>query len=110
MDVERPAKLIDVSKLPLDQVEETAGGNLRIGALVASSGLAYHPLVEQRYPMLSSALTGRRASSSCAAWPRWAETCCNARAVPISPRLLVTPCNRRTPGSGCGRRSMASTA
>jgi xanthine dehydrogenase YagS FAD-binding subunit len=56
MDVERPAKLIDVSKLPLDQVEETAGGGLRIGALVANSDLAYHPLVERRYPMLSSAL------------------------------------------------------
>ena len=32
MDVERPAKLIDVSKLRLDKVEETANGGLRIGA------------------------------------------------------------------------------
>ena len=28
MDVERPAKLIDISRLPLDKVEETAGGGL----------------------------------------------------------------------------------
>ena len=55
MHVERPAKLIDVSKLPLDKVEETAAGGLRIGALRAQRDLAYHPLVE-RYPMLSSAI------------------------------------------------------
>src|SRR5262245_10750912 len=54
--VETPAKLIDVSRLPLDKVEETAGGGLRIGALVRNTDLAYHPLVEKRYPMVSSAI------------------------------------------------------
>ena len=53
--VETPAKLIDVSRLPLDKVEETAGGGLKIGALVRNTDLAYHPLVEKRYPMVSSA-------------------------------------------------------
>src|SRR5215475_14097826 len=52
MDVEQPPRLIDISKLPLDKVEETAVGGLRIGALVRNSDLAYHPLVERRYPML----------------------------------------------------------
>src|SRR5277367_1227726 len=51
MDVEWPSKLIDVSKLPLDKVEPTASGGLRIGALVPNSDLAYHPLIEQRYPL-----------------------------------------------------------
>src|SRR5262245_20746719 len=54
MDVERPAKLIDVSKLQLDKVEETANGGLRIGAFVRNSDLAYHPLVQRRYPVLRS--------------------------------------------------------
>ncbi|MBV8743594.1 MAG: FAD binding domain-containing protein, partial [Xanthobacteraceae bacterium] len=56
MDVERPSKLIDISRLALDQVEDTAEGGLRIGAMVRNSDLAYHPLVEARYPVLSSAL------------------------------------------------------
>ena len=56
MDVERPTKLIDISRLALDQVEETPEGGLRIGALVRNSDLAYHPLVEARYPVLSSAI------------------------------------------------------
>jgi xanthine dehydrogenase YagS FAD-binding subunit len=48
-DVERPSRLIDITRLPLKAVEETADGGLRIGALVPNSDLAYHPLVEQRY-------------------------------------------------------------
>src|SRR5690349_5006699 len=56
MHVERPRKLIDVSRLPLSQVEETAGGGLRIGALVRNTDLAYHSLVEANYPVLASAI------------------------------------------------------
>src|SRR5262249_13681983 len=55
-DVERPSRLIDISRLPLKTVEETAEGGLRIGALVPNSDLAYHPLIAQRYPMLASAI------------------------------------------------------
>ncbi len=49
-DVERPSRLIDISRLPLKTVEETADGGLRIGALVPNSDLAYHPLIAERYP------------------------------------------------------------
>ena len=55
-DVERPSRLIDISRLPLKAVEDTPQGGLRIGALVPNSDLAYHPLVVQRYPLLASAL------------------------------------------------------
>ena len=55
MDVERPAKLIDISRLPLDKVEETAGGAPHRRTR-AQFDLAYHPLVEQRFPVLSSAV------------------------------------------------------
>ncbi len=43
MDVERPTKVIDITRLPLKQVENTSGGGLRIGALVRNTELAYHP-------------------------------------------------------------------
>ena len=46
-DVERPARLIDITHLPLKSVEPTASGGLRIGALVPNSDLAYHPLIER---------------------------------------------------------------
>ncbi len=55
-DVERPSRLIDISRLSLRTIEETAEGGLQIGALVPNSDLAWHPLIEQRYPLLSSAI------------------------------------------------------
>src|SRR3954470_11424577 len=55
-DVEAPTRLIDITHLPLKTVEDTAGGGLRIGALVPNSDLAYHPSIEERYPLLSSAI------------------------------------------------------
>src|SRR5262245_15782172 len=55
-DVERPTRLVDISRLPLKEVTETPVGGVRIGALVPNSDLAYHPLIEQRYPILSSAI------------------------------------------------------
>ena len=48
MDVERPTKVIDITRLPLKQVENMPNGGLRIGALVRNTDLAYHPIVEQR--------------------------------------------------------------
>ena len=98
-DVERPTRLIDISRLPLKTVEETAEGGLRIGALVPNSDLAYHPLVAQRYPILASAIL----AGASAQLRNMASTGGN-----ILQRTrcyyfydIATPCNKRTPGSGC---------
>src|SRR5258705_4443138 len=56
VDVEQPSRLIDITRLPLKTVEQSADGGLRIGALVPNSDLAYHPLVEQRHTLLASAI------------------------------------------------------
>jgi xanthine dehydrogenase YagS FAD-binding subunit len=85
-DVERPSRLIDISRLPLKSVEETADGGLRIGALVPNSDLAYHPLIAHRYPMLASAILGGR-RRNCATWRRLAAICCNARDATTSTTL-----------------------
>ena len=99
MDVERPTRLIDISRLPLDQVEETASGGLRIGALVPNSDLAYHPLVEQRYPVLSSAILA-------GASPQLRNMASTGGNLLQRTRCAyfydtATPCNKREPGSGC---------
>ena len=99
MDVERPAMLIDVSRLPLDKVEETAGGGLRIGALVLNCDLAYHPQVERRYPMLSSALLAGASQQL----RNMASVGGNLLQRTRCPYFydIATPCNKREPGSGC---------
>ena len=48
-NVAQPTRLIDISRLPLNRVEETQDGGLRIGALVPNSDLAWHPQIERRY-------------------------------------------------------------
>lgn len=54
--VERPARLVDVRELPLDRIETTADGGLRIGATTTNSDLAAHPEVRRRYLVLAQAV------------------------------------------------------
>src|SRR5262245_51984151 len=55
-NVAKPGYLIDITGLPLAEIEETEAGGLRIGALVPNSDLAYDRRVRERYPLLSSAI------------------------------------------------------
>src|SRR6202163_2026010 len=98
-DVERPTRLIDISRLPLKTVEETKDGGLRIGALVPHSDLAWHPLIEQRYPLLSSAIL----AGASAQLRNMASTGGNLlqRTRCYYFYDTATPCNKREPGSGC---------
>jgi len=54
--IETPAMLVDVSGLPFTQIETLANGSLSIGAAVRNTALATHPLVRERYPVLSQAI------------------------------------------------------
>jgi xanthine dehydrogenase YagS FAD-binding subunit len=98
-DVERPSRLIDISRLPLKTVEATADGGLRIGALVPNSDLAYHPLVAERYPLLASAIL----AGASAQLRNMASTGGNLlqRTRCYYFYDTATPCNKREPGSGC---------
>ena len=98
-DVEQPSRLIDISRLPLTKVEETASGGLLIGALVPNSDLAWHPLIAQRYPMLGSAIL----AGASAQLRNMASTGGNLlqRTRCFYFYDTVTPCNKREPGSGC---------
>jgi xanthine dehydrogenase YagS FAD-binding subunit len=97
-DIERPSRLIDISRLPLNAIEEIADG-LRIGALVANAELAYHPLIETRYPLLSSAVL----AGASAQLRNMASTGGNLlqRTRCYYFYDVATPCNKREPGSGC---------
>ena len=55
LEIEKPDRLVDVSRLGSDEIEDGPDG-LRIGAGVSNSALAGHPLVRERYPLLSTAL------------------------------------------------------
>jgi xanthine dehydrogenase YagS FAD-binding subunit len=101
-DVERPVRLIDISRLPLKQIEQTRHGGLLIGALVPNSDLAYHPLIARRYPLLASAIL----AGASAQLRNMASTGGNLlqRTRCYYFYDTATPCNKRTPGSGCAAR------
>lgn len=98
-NVARPSRLIDISRLPLTEVEETRDGGLRIGALVPNSDLAWHPEIERRYPLLASAIL----AGASAQLRNMASTGGNLlqRTRCVYFYDTTTPCNKRDPGSGC---------
>jgi xanthine dehydrogenase YagS FAD-binding subunit len=99
MDVEQPTAIIDITRLPLKQVEDLPGGGLRIGALVRNTDLAYHPLVERRYPVVASAIMAGASQQL----RNMASTGGNLLQRTRCHYFYdtATICNKRQPGSGC---------
>src|SRR5881397_4231274 len=56
LNVETPARVLDINRLPLDQIEVMPDGGLKIGATVRNSDLANHPTAQRDYAVLSQAL------------------------------------------------------
>jgi xanthine dehydrogenase YagS FAD-binding subunit len=99
LEIETPARLVDISRLPLNEIQETADGGLRIGARVGNSALAVDMRVRRRYPLLSQAILAG------------ASTQLRNKATTGGNLLQRTrcayfydttkPCNKREPGAGC---------
>jgi xanthine dehydrogenase YagS FAD-binding subunit len=98
-NVARPSRLIDITRLPLDKIEETKEGGLRIGALVTNTDVAYDERVEKRYPLLSEAILA-------GASPQLRNMATTGGNLMQRTRCYyfydtATPCNKRDPGAGC---------
>ena len=91
--------LVDLRDLPLDRIEVTDDGGLRIGATVSNSDLAAHPEVRRRYPALTQAVlagaSGQLRNMATVGGNLLQRTRCGYFTD------LSKPCNKRTPGSGC---------
>ncbi|CBG87168.1 FAD binding domain-containing protein [Citrobacter rodentium] len=102
LEIETPEHLIDVNGLGLDQIEATADGGVRIGALVRNTDLAADERIRRDYAVLSRALlagaSGQLRNQATTAGNLLQRTRC--------PYFYDThqPCNKRSPGSGCAAR------
>jgi xanthine dehydrogenase YagS FAD-binding subunit len=98
--IEQPVRLVDVSRLPLAGIEELPDGGLRIGATVSNTAAATHPLVRQRYRLLSDAIlngaTTQLRNMATVGGNLLQRTRCYYFTDPTFPH-----CNKRDPGSGC---------
>ncbi|MEV4364886.1 xanthine dehydrogenase family protein subunit M [Nonomuraea sp. NPDC049625] len=97
--VERPGELVDISALPLRGVTATAGGGLRIGALVSMSEAAAHPKVRGTFPVISQALELSASPQLRNMATIGGNIMQRARCTYF--RDVTAPCNKRQPGSGC---------
>ena len=101
MGVEQPTQLVDINRVPLTRVEELPGGaGVRIGGLARNSDVAEHPLIVQRYPVLSQALLA-------GASPQLRNMATTGGNLLQRTRCYYfydpafAMCNKRNPGSGC---------
>src|SRR5215475_2361269 len=99
LNVETPARVVDINRLPLDKIEATPDGGLKIGATVRNSDLANDPTVKRDYAVLSQAIL----SGASAQLRNMATTAGNIlqRTRCMYFRDTAMPCNKREPGTGC---------
>lgn len=99
LEIETPIKLVDITQLELKQIESTAEGGLRIGALVTNSDLAAHPQIIANYPVLSRAIlagaSGQLRNKATTGGNFLQRTRC------FYFYQTDSACNKRQPGSGC---------
>jgi xanthine dehydrogenase YagS FAD-binding subunit len=100
-NVERPTRLVDITRLSLANIEELPDGGVRLGALARNTDTADHPLVRQKYPVLSQAILA-------GASPQLRNMATNGGNLMQRTRCYYfmdaafPQCNKRDPGSGCG--------
>ncbi len=99
LQIETPARLVDISRLPLTDIEEIDGGGIRIGALVPNSDLAADPIIRERYEVLSRALlagaSGQLRNKASTGGNLLQRTRCYYFYE------TAARCNKRVPGAGC---------
>jgi xanthine dehydrogenase YagS FAD-binding subunit len=97
--VTAPQKLIDITNLPLKQIEET-DGVVRIGALTLNSAVAEDKFIMEKLPLLSMALKAGASPQL----RNMATTGGNMMQRTRCPYFydITMPCNKRQPGTGCG--------
>jgi xanthine dehydrogenase YagS FAD-binding subunit len=99
LQIEAPAQLVDITRLPLNRIEETAEGGLRIGTVVTNSAAAVDMRVRRRYPLLAQAILAGASTQL----RNKATTGGNLLQRTRCPYFYDTTksCNKRVPGSGC---------
>jgi len=93
-----PQKLVDVTALPLKEIQRN-GNVISLGALALNSAVAEHKLVKEHLPLLSQALN----AGASAQIRNMATVGGNMMQRTRCPYFYDTamPCNKREPGTGC---------
>ena len=99
LNVETPARVLDINRLPLDKIELMPDGGLKIGATVRNSDLANDAKVQQGYSVLSQAILQGASAQIRNMATVGGNLLQRTRCVYF--RDTAMPCNKREPGTGC---------
>jgi xanthine dehydrogenase YagS FAD-binding subunit len=97
--VTAPIRLIDINGLPLKEVKQEANG-ISIGSLAINSEMAMHPLIKEKFPLLSMALHAGASAQLRNMATLGGNMMQRTRCTYFYDTAM--PCNKRNPGSGCG--------
>ena len=100
-DVERPTELVDLTRLRLADIRQTAAG-LSIGALATNTATANHPVVRRDYPLLTQAIVAGASGQLRNMATNGGNLLQRTRCQYFYDTAM--PCNKREPGTGCGAR------
>jgi xanthine dehydrogenase YagS FAD-binding subunit len=99
LNVETPTRLVDINRLPLDKIEATSDGGVKVGAMVRNSDLANHAKVQKDYSALSQAILQGASPQIRNMATVGGNLLQRTRCVYF--RDTAMACNKREPGSGC---------
>lgn len=100
LQVETPERLVDINRLGMTEIQETADGGLRIGALATNTATANDNRVRADYPVLSRAILAGATQQLRNRATTGGNLCQRTRCYYFT--NIDQPCNKREPGSGCG--------
>jgi xanthine dehydrogenase YagS FAD-binding subunit len=99
LNVETPARVLDINRLPLNRIEATSDGGLKIAAMVRNSDLANHTKVQKEYSVLSQAILQGASAQIRNMATVGGNLLQRTRCVYF--RDTAMACNKREPGTGC---------
>lgn len=92
--------LVDINAIPqLSEISHLSEGGIRIGALMRNSETAYHPVIEEKYPLLSKAILAGASAQIRNMATNGGNLMQRTRCYYFYD--IHTPCNKREPGTGC---------
>lgn len=93
-------RLVDLNRIPEHHdIKKLEDGGVRLGAFVTNADTAYHPLIEQRYPLLAQAILAGASAQIRNMATNGGNLLQRTRCHYFYD--IHTPCNKRRPGSGC---------
>lgn len=91
--------LIDINAIGHNDIEELSNGGVLLGALMTNASTAYHPIIEERYPLLNRAILAGASAQIRNMATNGGNLLQRTRCYYFYD--AASPCNKRVPGSGC---------